>query len=66
MAGRLHPSPRLVIGQSVAELDRPAQVREGRVMVSLSIFQFAIEHRFGDFKQIGVALFFIPSPKGEV
>ena len=47
MAGRLHPSPWLVIGQRVAELDRPAQVREGCVMVALSIFQLAVQHRFG-------------------
>ncbi len=37
MTGRLHPSPGLVIGQRVAELDRPPQVREGGVKVGLSI-----------------------------
>ena len=52
MAGRLHPSPRLVIGQPVAELDRLAQVCEGRVIVTLPVFQFAVEHFLGHTKQI--------------
>src|SRR6476620_8506715 len=50
MAGRLHPSPRLVIGQPVAEFDRSAQMREGGVVLALAIFQLAIQHRLRDFK----------------
>ena len=38
MAGRLHPAPGLVIGQRVVALDRPAQMREGRVVVALAVF----------------------------
>src|SRR5689334_25253666 len=52
MARRLHPSPRLVIRQVVAELDRATQMRERRVEMAFAIFQFAVQHRLGYFQQI--------------
>jgi hypothetical protein len=47
VAGRLHPAPGLVIGQRVVELDRLAQMREGRVVVALAVLQLALEHLLG-------------------
>ena len=46
--GGLHPAPRLVVGQTVVQFDRTAQVREGRVVVPPPVCQFAVQHRLGD------------------
>ncbi len=44
VARRLHPAPRLVVGQSVVEFDRFAQVGKGCIEVAFAILQFAIQH----------------------
>ena len=50
--GGLHPTPRLVVGQTVVQFDRTAQVREGRVVVPSPVFQFAVQHRLGDLEDV--------------
>ena len=47
VAGRLHPAPRLVVGQRVVEFDCPPQVSKPR-RIALAVGDFAVEHRRGD------------------
>jgi hypothetical protein len=35
--GRLHPAPGLIVGERVVELDRAAQVGEGRLVISAPV-----------------------------
>ena len=42
MARRLHPAPRLVIGQRVVELDRAAQMRERLIEMAFAVLDLAV------------------------
>ena len=52
MARRLHPAPRLVVGQRIVELDGAAQMGEGRVDVAAAVFQLAAQHLGGDVEKV--------------
>ena len=46
--GRLHPSPRFVVGECIVEFDGGPQIGEGVVELSFSVGDFAVEHLGGD------------------
>ena len=52
MAGRLHPTPGFVIGQSVIQLHRLAQIVEGYLVVAFAVLQLTHQHGLSDFQYI--------------
>src|SRR5947209_4078936 len=52
MPRRLHPAPRLVVGQRVVELDRAPQMGEADIDIAATIFELAAQHLLGDRQQI--------------
>src|SRR5262245_66341923 len=52
VSSRLHPAPRLVVGQRVVEFDRTSQMSEGHLVVAAPILKLAVKHRLCDLKQV--------------
>jgi len=52
MAYRLHPWRRVRVGKPVFKLDSVAQFGESRFVVSLTVLQFAVEHRRSNAKHV--------------
>src|SRR5437764_11009309 len=56
VAGRLHPSPRLVVEQVVVPLDRVAEMRERLLGVALAVLDLAVQHRLGDAEDVAAGV----------
>lgn len=52
MARWLHPAPGFVVRQVVVEIDRTAQLRKGRFVLSLVESQLALHHLFGNHQNV--------------
>ena len=55
VADGLDPTPGLVIGQRILQLDRLVEMGEGPVVVALAVFELAIQHLLSHIEQIDAA-----------